>query len=459
MSITLQFFPACSFPLSLVLLFVGAIEIATIFWPIPAQAIPAFSRKYQVTCTVCHTRVPRLNRTGERFLENGYQLPGTEDGGSTSKKRFGDLTLDDVTNYLGFRLRGTPLRVMHTSQSSSGHPKNHTEFAFPELFSLFTAGTLTNNAGFFIEIESNVEEGETSIERGFLTLNNLGKANLAHLRIGRLDPSAFSSYGTHRQQFEMVGEQADDHGAFLPPTINRIALMPAAFSAKFAGLYDRQGQAVMPTTPSLFHAIAEAGMDIHGRPLGNWFLYQIGVLNGAGERWGDSNKAKDWYLMTRFDLAQSDYFSANLSAFGYFGRHNAKLQTGDDVNWSRYGLTANIRYDMIDLYGAFTIDRVTHVPETVKPVFDDTATGLTVEANVLATDQWLFGLRYDHVDAGGDRTLRTSYTWLAIMAKYYWRSNMAVFLRHDVNIRDDQGGRSPERNLRNAMFVGADLAF
>jgi hypothetical protein len=45
-----------------------------------AQAVPAFARKYDVTCNVCHTRQPRLNAYGQRFLENGYQLPGTEDG-------------------------------------------------------------------------------------------------------------------------------------------------------------------------------------------------------------------------------------------------------------------------------------------------------------------------------------------------------------------------------------------
>jgi hypothetical protein len=43
-----------------------------------AQAIPAFSRKYDVNCTACHTAPPQLNTFGERFLEYGYQPPGTE---------------------------------------------------------------------------------------------------------------------------------------------------------------------------------------------------------------------------------------------------------------------------------------------------------------------------------------------------------------------------------------------
>ena len=40
----------------------------------PAEAIPAFARKYRVTCTVCHTTAPALNDFGERFAGNGFQF-------------------------------------------------------------------------------------------------------------------------------------------------------------------------------------------------------------------------------------------------------------------------------------------------------------------------------------------------------------------------------------------------
>jgi hypothetical protein len=45
--------------------------------PAPAEAIPAFARKYNVSCTMCHGPMPRLNTFGERFAENGFEfLPG-----------------------------------------------------------------------------------------------------------------------------------------------------------------------------------------------------------------------------------------------------------------------------------------------------------------------------------------------------------------------------------------------
>jgi len=243
-----------------VLLLFCVVLVSQEFPTTDAQAIPAFARKYDVNCTVCHTRVPRLNRTGERFLENGYQLPGTEDGDTIKKSRLGDLTLDDVTNYLGFRLRGNILRTTDYARHASGtntdgNPEDRTELGFPEVFSLFTAGTVTNNVGFFAEVESNLEEDETGVERAFLTFNNIGQHDWAHLRIGKFDPSAYSFYATLRQQFELVGGNSLNNGSFMLPTINRIGLTPAAFASKFSSLFDRDGTTILPTAPSLFHAI------------------------------------------------------------------------------------------------------------------------------------------------------------------------------------------------------------
>ena len=48
--------------------------IALLASPAPAEAIPAFARKYRTTCATCHAPVPRLNAFGERFAANGFVL-------------------------------------------------------------------------------------------------------------------------------------------------------------------------------------------------------------------------------------------------------------------------------------------------------------------------------------------------------------------------------------------------
>jgi hypothetical protein len=45
----------------------------------PAEAIPAFARKYRVSCAMCHAPIPRLNAFGEQFASNGFEFaPGEE---------------------------------------------------------------------------------------------------------------------------------------------------------------------------------------------------------------------------------------------------------------------------------------------------------------------------------------------------------------------------------------------
>lgn len=444
-----------------------AVALLSIFiFPDQAQAIPAFARKYNVNCTTCHTAPPILNHYGQRFLENGYQLPGTEDGGIIGKKKLGDLTLDDVTNYIGFRLVGNAVRNWGFKKENpagldGGVVENKTEFTFPENFVLFAEGTVTKNVGFMVELGHDVEEGGVAVERGFLTLNNLiGPHDLVHLRVGKFDPNTYSSYATVRQQLGDVGESvASTCAAFSPCALNRVGLAPSAFATKFYGLYDRSGNYLSPFGASLYNSGAEVGVDIHGRPFGEWFLYQVGIVNGANEALGDSNKGKDVYGMIRFDYARSNNFAANVSGFAYIGNSNAKVIGQDDVNWNRYGVSARATYKMIDLYAAFAIDKINKTPASVAGLFDSTATGLTIGADAYVTDRAMLSVRYDNLDAGGMLDQRKSTTFIGVQAKYYLRTNIALFVRDDFNIRQSEGGDHAGRNLRNAFFSGIDIVF
>lgn len=448
----------------LVLLMCALAGITVLLLTPEAQAIPAFARKYNVNCTACHTAPPVLNSFGQRFLENGYQLPGTEDGGSIGKKQLGDLTLDDVTNYLAFRMVGNAVRSWSFKQQNPpgadrGVAENKTELTFPESFVLFTGGTLTKNVGFMVELGHDLEGGGSDVERGFVTFNNVGFHNLAHVRVGRFDPNAFYSYATVRQQLGDVGESASTCASFSPCALNRAGLAPSAFAAKFYGLYQRNGTAISPFTASLFNSGGETGVDVHGRPFGDWFLYQVGIVNGANEGFGDSNKGKDFYGMVRFDHAKSHNFSANLSGFVYLGRSNAKVQSQDDVNWNRYGLSARATYKMVDLYAALAIDKINQTPVAVAGNFDSTATGFTIGADTYVTDKTLLSVRYDNLDAGGMLDQRISSTFVGAQVKHFLRTNVALFARNDFNVRKPEGGEAAARNLRYAFFSGIDIIF
>lgn len=44
------------------------------------ERIPAFARKYRVSCALCHSPIPRLTAIGEQFTANGFEFaPGQEE--------------------------------------------------------------------------------------------------------------------------------------------------------------------------------------------------------------------------------------------------------------------------------------------------------------------------------------------------------------------------------------------
>ena len=47
--------------------------------PRDAEAIPAFARKYGVTCSLCHAPAPRLTAFGEQFAANGFRMSVEEE--------------------------------------------------------------------------------------------------------------------------------------------------------------------------------------------------------------------------------------------------------------------------------------------------------------------------------------------------------------------------------------------
>ena len=46
--------------------------------PSPSLAIPAFARRYRVSCQLCHNPIPKLTAFGEVFAGNGYRFAAAE---------------------------------------------------------------------------------------------------------------------------------------------------------------------------------------------------------------------------------------------------------------------------------------------------------------------------------------------------------------------------------------------
>lgn len=497
--------------------------LVAILFPPAADAVPAFARKYEVTCNACHTRQPRLNSFGQRFLENGYQMPGTEDGGTVKKSLFGGplngVTLDKISNYMAIRVRAD---IQQASFKEETEATDDVDIIVPNVINIFFAGTATKNISFFLEGEYATQEGHGGgliFERAFLAFSNLGGQQIANIKVGEFDPSAMYSFPTHRQQINPIPPNAHTDG--FPPEINRAPLLPLAFSAKMfglttgpgavgdptgafnpmlAGVLDTYGSggedgfSILPFQPYFYNAPVQKGISIHGRPFGENFLYQVGVAQNTTAE-DEPETRWDTYVMLRYDILMEEYSALQISGFWYSAPEAARATLappplGGDIifsqnvlDWTRYGFAARWQYKFLDIYGTIIWDEI-DAPIFGNGVVDSgtwetDARGISIEADWLINSKWMLGLRYDQMQTGGlsrlpvpfqvpgDEAVNLDVTFIALTGKYYVKPNISVYMRGHFNLESSaqfpanvQGGAEhPARNLESMLTVGVDMAF
>ena len=78
-----------------------------------SYAMPNFARKYDANCAMCHTQVPKLNKTGFEFRLAGYRMPD-EIGKKEEKLNLGDFFAARIqmqeNSTSGSRANGTPVK-------------------------------------------------------------------------------------------------------------------------------------------------------------------------------------------------------------------------------------------------------------------------------------------------------------------------------------------------------------
>jgi len=126
-------------------------------------AIPAFARKYNMTCKTCHTPFPSLKAYGNDFAGNGFQLADKD------APRYyvdtGDEELSLIRDFpLAARLEGYITYNQENSEQS--------DFYAPVLFKILTGGAITNDISYYVYYI--LESGEVGkIEDAWFMFNNL----------------------------------------------------------------------------------------------------------------------------------------------------------------------------------------------------------------------------------------------------------------------------------------------
>jgi hypothetical protein len=269
------------------------------------QAMPAFARKYSMSCKTCHTPFPKLKPYGDDFAANGFVIKDKE------TPRYNIDTGDPLLSLLrevpiAFRLEGF---LNYNNENS-----RELDFGAPHILKIISGGELAKNLSYYFYFFFS-EKGEIAgIEDAFVIFNNLFRSEL-DLYVGQFqvaDP-------LFKREIRLPYEDYVVYGA--RPGDSRIDLT-----------YDR---GVMLT---------------YGFKTGTDVTFEVVNGNGIGEGNIFSNFDDDKYKNIMLRISQDVVPAVRVGAFGYLGKErpeavaNSVRMLGADATLSVKPFELNLQY-------------------------------------------------------------------------------------------------------------------
>ena len=128
-----------------------------------AKAVPAFARKYRMSCTTCHAPFPKLKAYGDDFAGNGFQLEDQD-----SPRYFVD-TGDAELNLI----RDLPFAVRFDNWIyNDGENNKATDFRSPYGVKLLSGGALSEKFAYYFYFFMNERGAVAGMEDAFIMYNN-----------------------------------------------------------------------------------------------------------------------------------------------------------------------------------------------------------------------------------------------------------------------------------------------
>ena len=280
----------------------GAVLLVTIgvmSKTVPAQAVPAFARKYQTSCQTCHTVFPKLNAFGQAFRLNGYRMPGeTEDMikekqvslGSPAYKKLWPQAIwpGEVSSTVPLAVNIKLANVNLSSLNEDGSVTSiKNDFQFPQELNVFGAGRLGDHVSYFSEVTFGQNPDSTvsvELEHAHVGFDSpFGRENAVHFRIGKFAPNFADGF----QEMWIMTDGGID----------------SLFNYNPIGVHGGSGLGADELSPSPIGLPALVqGIESYG-VLNHRLLYVGGVVNGIpGTDRFDGNNAKDVYARVDYKI-------------------------------------------------------------------------------------------------------------------------------------------------------------
>ena len=385
-----------------------------------ASAIPAFSRKYQTSCTTCHSNYPELNDFGEAFKKNGFKFPKDDEtfvkeppvllGAKAQKEAFpGAVYPGEIPGSIPIAFRYSGNFTYNSRQPISLGFLPRTDLFVPNTFTIIGAGSFGENLSFWVDndISAGGSNAAAGLGDGYLKVNDLGHyiklpKDTLNLRMGQFELDLpFTQARTVNLTGYDVYSQASIVG--IPGTTNN---------------------------PFVF-GIPQRGIEIGGYPNDGNFSWSLAFVNGSNNTPAMRN-SKDVYVRVsqRINLERDpevrkevraagptgprDHTSIRLGAFYYYGRNALNMDgtlfpgigTVRDPFY-RMGGDFRFKYRNFELYGLGMYGHDTNF------LFDPVAVTLTRTSPITFTggfgqaQYWIYPwmiaiMRYDFVNSPTD---------------------------------------------------------
>jgi hypothetical protein len=243
-------------------------------------AIPAFARKYRMSCKTCHVAVPKLKPYGDEFAGNGFELPDQE------APRFYVDTGDDRLSLI----RDFPIAVrMDGFLNYNDYDGKKADFTSPYIIKILSGGAISKNIAYYFYFLMD-ERGEIAgVEDAFVMFNNLLGADF-DIYLGQFQISD----PLFKRELRLTFEDYKIYDTDVGHSMKNLS-------------YDR---GLMMT---------------YGLPSGTDFVFQLLNGNGIGEADAARNFDNDKYKDVLGRISQD--FSENLR-LGFFGWSGRERSTG-----------------------------------------------------------------------------------------------------------------------------------
>jgi hypothetical protein len=269
-----------------------------------AAAIPAFARKYDMSCTTCHAVFPKLKPYGNEFAGNGFQLPDKE------PPRYYRETGDDLLLLMrelpfAFRFEGYTQWQPQTAGGS--------DFAWPYLLKLISGGQIARDVSYYFYFFFG-ERGEVAgLEDAFVMFNNIFKTDM----------------DVYLGQFQVSD-----------PLFKRELRLT---------LEDYQIYRVKPGKSSVNLTYDRGLMLTYGFPSGTDIVVEVLNGNGIGAADDERNFDRDKYKNLALRVSQDIGEHVRIGGVGYYGKEdkgtvNTMWMAGPDITLSSDQLELNLQY-------------------------------------------------------------------------------------------------------------------